>query len=163
MKRILLTSALALTLTGPAFASDQLARSLGVEPGVYSTAELIALRSAYEDDQFAVANSILNGSATDGEASSNAQFAASVGVDPSFSTADAAALRSAYEEGDYATVNFILEAGGIDENVSVSSKSGISAGRAQLAASLGVNASDYSLAELVELRSVQSSDNGRGD
>ncbi len=168
MNRILLTSALALTLAGPALASDQLARSLGVEPGVYSTSELIALRSAVEDDNFAQANAIRAGgndgftASTKSVTSSSAQLAASVGVEPGvYSNAQLIALRSAIENDDFAQANAIRNS--VGEGFSASTKSGVSAGTAQLAASLGVDAADYSRAELVRLKSVQSSDNGRGE
>ncbi len=163
MNRILLTTALALTLTGPALASDQLALSLGVEPGVYSTAELISLRSALENDDRAAARAIAARSATKGAVDSPAQFSASVGLDGAYSTATVAALRAAEADDERAAANHIRETGSISDSVTVSTKSGISAGRAQLAASLGVNPSEYSLAELVNLKSVQSSNNGRGD
>ena len=163
MNRILLTTALALTLAGPALASDQLARSLGVEPGVYSTSELIALRSALENDEQAAARAILSRDVTKGAVDSPAQLAASVGVDDSYSLADVAALRSAESDDEQAAVNFIRESGGVTKGVTTSTKSGVSAGQAQLAASLGVNPTEYSLSELVKLKSVQSSNNGRGD
>ncbi|MEM8632003.1 MAG: hypothetical protein AAGF74_12255 [Pseudomonadota bacterium] len=44
MKRIALTAAAALLVAAPAFAQSQLERSLGVEPGVYSLAELVELK-----------------------------------------------------------------------------------------------------------------------
>ncbi|MDV7144552.1 hypothetical protein R3X27_17885 [Tropicimonas sp. TH_r6] len=163
MNRILLTTALALTLAGPALASDQLARSLGVEPGVYSTSELIALRSALENDEQATARAILSGDVTKGAVGSPAQFAASVDVDDSYSLADVAALRSAESDDEQAAANFIRESGGVTKGVTTSTKSGVSAGQAQLAASLGVNPTEYSLSELVKLKSIQSSNNGRGD
>ena len=48
--RALALAALAGTLAAPALANDQLALSLGVQPGVYSTAELSLLRQAREDE-----------------------------------------------------------------------------------------------------------------
>jgi len=45
MKKILL-AAVALSAAAPAFASDQLARSLGVEPGQYTLSQLVALKDA---------------------------------------------------------------------------------------------------------------------
>ncbi|NDR59376.1 hypothetical protein [Aliiruegeria sabulilitoris] len=163
MKRTVLFTALALTLAGPALASDQLARSLGVEAGAYSTGELIALRTALENGEHAKVNDILSGSITKGRTDSSAQFAASVGADSNYSTADVIALRSALEDSEQQTARFIRNSAGEDEGFVASTKSGISAGQAQLAASLGVDASDYSLSELVKLKADQSSDNGRGD
>ncbi|MEM8632695.1 MAG: hypothetical protein AAGF74_15790 [Pseudomonadota bacterium] len=45
MKTLTLTAALAALLAAPAFANDQLARSLGVEPGIYTTAELAEMQN----------------------------------------------------------------------------------------------------------------------
>ena len=50
MKLFAATAAIAVALSAPAFANDQLAASLGVEPGVYTTSELAALRNAKEND-----------------------------------------------------------------------------------------------------------------
>jgi len=61
MKALILTTAIAIGFAAPSFANDQLARSLGVEPGAYSTAQLIALQAAQEDDSFDFANHIRSG------------------------------------------------------------------------------------------------------
>lgn len=45
MKKILVTL-IALTAAAPALANDQLARSLGVEPGQYTLSQLVALKDA---------------------------------------------------------------------------------------------------------------------
>jgi hypothetical protein len=103
MKRIILTSALALAIAAPAFAGDQLARNLGLEPGVYTTAELATIKGIREG-----AN----------------------GTDAS----TAAALETLYE-------------GGV-----VSTQSVPGSAAEQLARFLGVNAADYSLAELAVLK-----------
>lgn len=146
MKRIALTTALALTLAAPAFASDQLAERLDVEPGVYSTAELVAIDRALQDDNQAVANAILSNPGGFNQ------------VDPA--TINAIALTSAEQDDEHAAANHLRKTEDFG-NLSVSSKSGVSAGQAQLAASLGVDAADHTLAELVKLKSVQSSENGR--
>ncbi|MBF9048395.1 hypothetical protein GTA62_06930 [Roseobacter sp. HKCCD9010] len=55
-----LGAALAVSLAVPAFANDaQLAASVGVEPGVYTTAELIQLSTAMADDNSIMMNHIL--------------------------------------------------------------------------------------------------------
>jgi hypothetical protein len=48
MKRIIITTALALAIAAPAVASDQLARSLGVEPGAFTAAELATIKGVRE-------------------------------------------------------------------------------------------------------------------
>ena len=45
-----IVAAAALTVAAPAFANDQLARSLGVEPGALTTSQLIQLQSALSSD-----------------------------------------------------------------------------------------------------------------
>lgn len=70
MKTIALTTALVTALAAPAaFASDNLAASLGVEPGAYTTAELIQLRQAMSDNDHAEVAFILNGGASPVDAS----------------------------------------------------------------------------------------------
>ena len=70
MKTIALATALTAALAAPAaFASDSLARSLNVEPGLYTTAELIQLRHAIEDQDQTYVNFILNGGANPTDAS----------------------------------------------------------------------------------------------
>lgn len=146
MKRIALTTALVLSLAAPAFASDQLAKQLNVEPGIYTTAELVSLRNALENDDHAAANAIRSNPGGFGGADA--------------ATVQAAALNSAEQDDEHAAASYIRK-NGVAERVNASSKSGVSAGQGQLAASLGVDAADYTLAELVQLKSVQSSNNGR--
>jgi len=50
MKYVLAASALALCMGSVAMASDQLARQLGVEPGVYTNAQLAVIKAAQEED-----------------------------------------------------------------------------------------------------------------
>ena len=144
MNRIALSTALVVALAAPAFASSQLEDRLNVEPGVYSTAELVAIDRAFQNDDVARANAILANpggfSGTDAE------------------TVRAVKLNAAEQDDEHAAANHFRKGAG---SFTVSTKSGVSAGHAQLAASLGVDAADYSLAELVQLKSVQSSENGR--
>lgn len=48
MKKLALTTALILGVSAPAFAQSQLEKDLGVAPGVYSAAQIVALKSAAE-------------------------------------------------------------------------------------------------------------------
>ena len=102
MTRIALTSALAIAIAAPAFADTQLERQLGVEPGVYTSAELAAIKGSYDSD-------------------------------------------TGY--------NFPVR-GGVVSTQSV----GISAGHAQLAAQLGLDANNYSVTELAAIKGAVSSD-----
>lgn len=64
MKVLALSTAIALGLAAPSFANDQLAAALGVEAGQYTTAQLIALDRALENDNRTQANHILSGGGT---------------------------------------------------------------------------------------------------
>ncbi len=72
MKTIALASVLVAAVAAPSFASDSLARSLNVEPGVYSTAQLIQLRDAVENQDTAYIDFILSGAANGSAFSVNA-------------------------------------------------------------------------------------------
>ncbi len=157
MKTLALTTAIALGLSAPAFASDQLAASVGVEPGTFTTAELIRLRSALEDNDQSTVNFILG--MVDGTPSANGagaqSIAASIGVDAAaFTLNELVALRSALEDNDQAQVDFIKNGA---SDVTMSSR-GVSPGHAALAASLSVNAGDFSVNQLVALRSAMEDD-----
>ena len=77
MKALILTTAIAIGFAAPSFANDQLARSLGVEPGQFTTAQLFALDRALEDDDYDAAEHILQGGGNiRGVSSAGARFAA---------------------------------------------------------------------------------------
>ena len=157
MKTFALTTAIALGLAAPAFANDQLAASIGVEPGVYTTAELIQLRSALEDNDQSTVNFILD--MVDGTPAANSagarSIAASIGVDAAdFSVNELIALRRALEENDQSQVDFIKDHGA---EVTMSTR-GVTPGQAALAASLGVDAGDFTLTQLISLRSALEND-----
>ncbi len=63
MKRLVLTSALVTVLAVPAYANDQLAQRAGVEPGMYSTVELMRLIRAQEEGDAQTEMFILEGGA----------------------------------------------------------------------------------------------------
>ncbi len=120
-------------IAATASASDQLARSLGVAPGAYSTAQLIQLRNALEDGDSQRAAFIIDGSSAAG-ATAGSQLAASLGVAPgSYSTADLAALKAAVEKGDASRAAFIADS----HEVTARNAAAVSANR-QLPLSLGV-------------------------
>ncbi|WP_425051986.1 hypothetical protein [Psychromarinibacter sp. S121] len=48
--KTIIAAALALTAASPVLANDQLARSLGVEPGQYTLEELVVLKGAASED-----------------------------------------------------------------------------------------------------------------
>jgi len=108
MKNVTL-SALAIALTtavaAPAFASDSLARSLGVEAGAYSTSQLVALKSALDSDDHTRV----------------AFIKSQAGQDVTFSTSGSTEIAGfvidhAEDNNDLAFANFLkaVNAGGID-------------------------------------------------
>jgi hypothetical protein len=162
MKRLILTSALALAVAAPAFANDQLARSLGLEPGVYTTAELAAIKGVREaaSSTDAATAASLEALYTSGvvstqsvEDTANAQLAASLGLEAGvYTTGELAAIKGVREAatGTDAATATALEA--LYEGGVVSTQSVGGPATEQLARSLGVNAADYSLAELAALK-----------
>lgn len=160
MKRIILTSALALAITAPAFASDQLARNLGLEPGVYTTAELATIkgvREAATNTDAATAasleglfgNGVVSTQSVAGTA--NAQLAANLGLSGDYTTAELATIKGIREGSstvDAATAESLVNAGGVVSTQSVENN----AAKDQLARFLGVDPSDYSMAELAVLK-----------
>jgi hypothetical protein len=160
MKRAILTSVLALAIAAPAFANDQLARNLGLEPGVYTTAELATIKGVREaatgtDAATAASleglfgNGVVSTQSVAGSA--NAQLAANLGVSGDYTTADLAVIKGIREGAstvDAATADAFVNAGGVVSTQSVEN----SAAKSQLAAFFGVDPADYTLAELAALK-----------
>ena len=90
-----ITAALAIAVAAPAFANDNLARSLGVEPGVFTTSQLAALKAAQDSDEFTIQN-FIEDQAGRGEVVSTRNVGANV---PSFT------IEHAREAGEYAFAN----------------------------------------------------------
>ncbi|ATI41734.1 hypothetical protein CBW24_06820 [Pacificitalea manganoxidans] len=153
------------TLTAIPASADtaQLARSVGVEPGVYSTSQLVELKglSAEEGNQFRVSQILDNpaGEAITRDATVNghgnvAQLAASVGVEPgNYTLGELTALVGAVGEGDE---QFRVNA--LRNGSSATATS--SAHATQLAASLGVEPGAYSLNQLTLLKQLSTEDTG---
>ncbi|WP_145962801.1 hypothetical protein [Mangrovicoccus ximenensis] len=121
-------AALALAATGfaaSADASDQLARSLGVAPGAYSTAELVQLRNAREQGDW-----------------TRVAFIESK-VAPSAAAAEQAALKTAAEKDDVQRLAFLQGAG-----VTASRDAAAVSANAQLARAIGVAPGEFGSAAL---------------
>lgn len=165
MIRKLTASALILaTLSGAALASSaqpganagdvQLALTAGVEPGTYSRAELINIIEAKRENDATRLNYFLSGanrsaaSATDSAGLD--QLAASAGVQPGqYTAAELQQLIRARQDGDTEVVNFILSGA---NRTSANPAEAVTPGEAQLAAIIGVDPAQYTLAELVALQ-----------
>ncbi|MDV7142538.1 hypothetical protein R3X27_07560 [Tropicimonas sp. TH_r6] len=107
-------------------------------------------------NHFALATSALLTLAIAAPALASDQLANTLGVEgQGFSTSELTQLKAAYDDGDAARINFLLESGGAAATVSTK---GASASSDQLAKSLGVDASDYSRAELVALKGAMDED-----
>jgi len=144
MKKIFLSSALALSLAAPAFASDQLALSLGVEPGAYTTAELVQLRRAQEDNDPSTIDFILSGGSNLDPATSER-----LGLQ--------VALDRAVEEGDYTLARYLRTRLDAPANgaAAADSVTEVPAHLLAVAASLDIDAADYTVGELVALEQFQ--------
>ena len=143
MKTIILSAALAAFVAAPSFANDQLARSLGVEPGVYTLSQLIELKDAAE--QTGNEGSVFFGDGVAFAAGSNAgavQLANTLGVDAGrYSVNELARIKNAAEFTDIEGDIFL-------GNGPAFASSAVD----QLAASLGVAGEGYSLTELAQLK-----------
>lgn len=161
MFRNLTASALILAaLTGAASAASpqpglnagdvQLALSAGVEPGKYSRAELINIIAARENGETTRLNFFLSGANRTTEVPGNAQLAAAAGVtDGNYSANELQRLIIAQEEGDTTEVRFILSG---DNRREGNPAEVVTPGEAQLAAAIGVDPAQYTLAELIALQ-----------
>lgn len=139
--------------------SAQLALSAGVEPGQFSDAQLIRLIDAQRNNDREEINFILSQRGADvsrsdfgGVSAGAAQLAASVGVEPgALPLNDLVRLDRAQFEDDDVTAAYILSG----KSGSGSVNAATNAGARQLAALLGVNPADYTVAELVALGTDQ--------
>ncbi|NGQ89589.1 hypothetical protein G5V65_01670 [Rhodobacter sp. HX-7-19] len=161
MFRNLTASALILAaLTGAASASSaqpglnagdvQLALSAGVEPGRYTRTELINILEARQEGETTRLNFYLSGANRTSRATGDAQLAAAAGVEPGeYSASELQRLIRAREDGDTAEIRFILSG---DSRRAPNPAEVVTPGEAQLAASIGVDPAQYTLAELVALQ-----------
>lgn len=167
--RTLMISAAALALTAGIAAANpgiaQLAANAGVSPEGFTQAQLIELRQAQLDNDDARVRFILSqaGDAMTrsdmgaGVASSDAQLAATAGVEPGvYTTNELKRLIEAKRNNDTQTINFILSG---ESRADANPASVVTPGQAQMAAVLGVDPSNYTLAELSALFAEHVSDN----
>ncbi|NEX47684.1 hypothetical protein [Pseudotabrizicola algicola] len=159
--RTLMISAAALALTAGIAAANpgvaQLAAIAGVSPNAFTQAQLIQLIEAQRDNDDITVDFILSQAAGADvtrsdmgtvSASGDAQLAASAGVEPGrFTANELQLLIEARQQNDNEMVDFILSGA----NRAQSGTSVVTPGQAQLAASLGVDASQYTFSELTAL------------
>ena len=148
MKRTLIVSALVAAIAAPAFANSQLENILGVEPGVYSASELVAIKGSFDTDtgyNVPARDGAVVSTQSTGFSAGHVQLANSLGVNPAdYTTAELVAIKGSF---DTDTGFNAPERGGVVSTQSV----GISAGHAQLAANAGVDANQFSVGEILAL------------
>ena len=161
-------AAVALALTAGAVGAGpvnpgkaQIAAQLGLDPAAYSSTELQLITKARKEneprsEQFYVTHTnraIQSGDvgvATEGKA----QVAAQLGLDPAaYSSAELSLINAARERDDRLAEAFYVNH---DNRNGASEAASLTPGHVQLAASLGVNAADYTTSELAVLKARQS-------
>ena len=154
MKRLVLTTAVALGLAVPAFAADQIAGHLNVAPGAYSQTELARLKAAQnagDPEQVAALKALFDGTAVStqsvGVEPGHAQLAANLGLDPNaYTTAELVRIKAARGDEEQVAALESLYAG---DSVSTQS-GGVNGGQRQLAARAGVDPEPTSLTDTVD-------------
>ncbi|MEO5619762.1 MAG: hypothetical protein ABIQ85_02485 [Cypionkella sp.] len=159
LKSILTPAFIALSLAGAASAATvsndaQLAGEAGVAAGQYSAAELQNIINARRANDESVVNFYVSGTnRTQGTGDAAGQLAKTAGVAAgSYATSDLQLIINAQRENKPNDVAYILS--GADRAKTADSST---AGKAQLAGALGVNAADYTLAQLVALDAARNS------
>ena len=157
MNRILISALAAAALAGPALASDSLARSVGVEPGAFTAAQLVALKAAQDgDDHTRVAQIVAEAEAGGfGPAQTLGQIAASLDAE-GLSAGRLVALKAAHDDDDSPRIHALRIADTATSGTTVSSR-GTSA-PVQLSRSAGVTPGALSTADLVALKAAQDDD-----
>jgi hypothetical protein len=156
MKRTLIASALVAAIAAPAFANSQLEALVGAEPGVYTTAELVAIKGSFDTDtgySFPVRDGAVVSTQSTGFSEGHIALAGLLDVNPAdFSTAELVAIKGAFDTD----TGYALPARG---DVVSTQSVGISAGHAQLAAQEGVSPAAYSVGEIMALRAQRDTAN----
>ncbi|MFV0334537.1 MAG: hypothetical protein ACK5JR_10775 [Tropicimonas sp.] len=148
MKTALLTIATIAAFTVQAQASDQLALSLGLAPGQYSTAQLAQLMDAKNNESAGRYAELLNSFDASSSGTGNySQLGASVGAAAdNYTLPELARARAAMDADNSSALQQVTK-----ERTIISTGGPISGGRRQLATSQGVDPSDYTLAQLAEM------------
>jgi hypothetical protein len=137
----------------------QMAASLGLDAAQYSLAELAVITEARRANEDGTESFYLAGANRDsrggvGEVSlGKSQMAASLGVNAAdFSLAELVQLQQARSDNDPLAEAFILSG---QNRESRGANGAVSRGKAQIAATLGLNPAEYSLHELVAIAADQ--------
>ena len=142
---------------GSNLGKDQLALAAGVDANDFTSAELVRLNDAIrandaEEVAFILSHDNRKRDMVGSSSSGKAQIAASVGADASaYTTTELMRIKDAVVEGDAETEAFYRSHANRAE---ANPASVVTPGEAQIAASLGVDPADYTLAELATLQSA---------
>jgi hypothetical protein len=166
LKSIVTPALIAMTFAGAAFAGSsvsndaQLALSAGVQPGTYSQAELQNIITARNNNDMSALNFYLSGanrSAETATTDSSGQLAKLAGVAPgTYSASELALIIEARKENDRDRTAFVLS--GTNRTTAAAAEV-VTPGEAQLAAALGVDPAQYTLAELAALNAARTAAN----
>ena len=141
MKNVFLATAAALAFAAPAVAQNQFEAALGVTPGAFTTAELIQLNRATEENDQTRIDFILSGG-SNLEAAEIERRGVEIAID------------RALEEGDQAHADNLRAArGGVTSGATASTRgdADVPVWLANVADDLGVNAADFTRGELIAL------------
>lgn len=144
------TSALAAHAASPA--AEQLAAKLGLNADAYSVTELNIIDRARQDGDTTTANFYIKGgnrvALPENVTPGRAQIAANLGLDPAnYTLAELTIIDSARQARNTELAAFYTSGRNRDIRGGVGE---VSEGKAQLAASLGLNPADYSLTQLAQ-------------
>lgn len=162
-KSIITPALIALSLAGAASAGQvstdaQLAGAAGVAAGQFTSAELQSIIDARRDNDQTALNYYLSGanrSETKGD--SSGQLAKLVGVTPgAFSASELQMILNAQRNNDPEQAAYVISGTNRKAGDTVGT---VTAGKAQIAAGLGLNPADYTLAQLAALEAAQYSEN----
>lgn len=145
MKTFAFTTALVLAAAAPAFANDQLARSLGLEPGVFTTSELATIAGYVEERDSTNDKIIANLVSRTGGGVVSTQSV----DDGQFTALELAQIAGLVEERDHTNRHHIAALMARAGAGSVSTQS--VPGSSQLAASLGLDAGQFTAVELAQI------------
>lgn len=157
MTRTFLAAAIAASLAAPAFASDNLAASLGVDAGSYTTSQLVQLKAAKADDDHSRIRQIMaevEAGGFDGAANLG-QVATSLDAD-GLGASDIVALKAAIDEDDNDRIFGLRNGETRVSNTTFSSRGGSVS--EHLSASVGVEPGALTNAQLVQLKAAQAED-----
>lgn len=161
LKSVISHAVFTLLLSGTAFAGDlsndaQLAASAGVQPGQYTAAELNNIIVARRENDLSALNYYLSGVNRESTAAQNigsAELARAAGVPAGeFTVNELNVIIAAKRDGDFALAEYYATG---KNRLPANEASVVTPGEAMLAALVGVDPAQYTLAELAQKQKDQ--------